>query len=185
MTDTAADSGSITGLRTAALVSFLFNTGLRISEALAVRPRDLQDRGDMQVVNVQRGKGGRQGISVRLGDRGQLAHWMAVRAGLGVSDDAPLFCTISRGDRQEPGSSLDRNDVRRCIKALAKRTGIHKRVDCHCMRHSHAVHLYAELGQPVAVVQDQLRHVNPRTTDTYLKRLGCSHTLDLLAGLST
>ena len=49
-------SDSLQGLNTKAVLSFLLYTGCRISEALAVRVSDIEDRGNLKVV-VIRGKG--------------------------------------------------------------------------------------------------------------------------------
>ena len=185
MCEAVADSGTITGVRTAALIAFLYRSGLRISEALAVTPNDLDERPGGVYVHVRAGKGGRSAYCRLLADSsGFIALWMGMRAGLGVGKTDPLFCTVSRGDKQAPGSALDRSDQLKALKRAGRLAGVSKRVTCHNMRHSHATLLYAVLKQPTAVVQDQLRHVRPQTTDLYLKRLGCSHTLDQLDGLA-
>ena len=50
------DGATLQGLNTKAVLSFLLYTGCRISEALAVRVSDIEDRGNLRVV-VIRGKG--------------------------------------------------------------------------------------------------------------------------------
>lgn len=50
------DSTTVQGISTKAILSFLLYTGCRISEALAVRVCDIEDRGNLKVV-VIRGKG--------------------------------------------------------------------------------------------------------------------------------
>jgi len=50
------DSTTVQGLSTKAILSFLLYTGCRISEALALRVSDIEDRGNLKVV-VIRGKG--------------------------------------------------------------------------------------------------------------------------------
>ena len=183
MCEQAAESESITGLRDAALIAFLYCSGLRISEALAVVPRDIVTQGDVTKVNVRRGKGGRQGWSVLVQDRGQLAHWMAVRAGMGLDPDAPIFCTISRGDVKVPGGRQDRSAVAKRLKRIGKAAGINKRIHCHGFRHSHAVGLYIK-GKGQAVIMDQLRHAHPMTTARYLRDLGCLDSARELTGFS-
>lgn len=180
--DEAHYEGGLAGIRDAALIAFLFSTGLRISEALSVTPNDLTQRDGQPIVNVRRGKGGRQGWSVRMPDRGELAHWLAVRAGLGVGPDEPVFCTVSQGTTKAPGRRLDRSAMAKRIKALAERSGITRRVHLHGFRHAHAVTLF-ERGAPVATIQNQLRHASVRTTWEYLRSLGCVDTARVLAGL--
>ncbi len=185
MCESVAETDSITGIRTAGLIAFLYRSGLRISEALAVTPNDLDERPGGVYINVRHGKGGRQAFCRLLEDTsGYFALWLGVRAGLGVDKDDPIFCTFSRGDRREPGSALDRSDSLKALKRAGRLSGVSKTITCHNMRHSHATLLYATLGMPTAVIQDQLRHVRPATTDLYLKRLGCTHTLDQLDGLA-
>ncbi len=50
------DGTTLQGLNTKAVLSFLLYTGCRISEALAVRVSDIEDRGNLKVVAI-RGKG--------------------------------------------------------------------------------------------------------------------------------
>lgn len=181
--DEARDTTGTAGHRDAALISFLYCTGLRISEALAATPRDLTQRDGMDIVNVRRGKGGRQGWSVVMPDRGERAHWMAVRAGFDLDPAAPIFCTISRGSVKAPGRPLDRRDAAATLSRLAAAAGVHRRVHLHGLRHAHAVALF-EAGAPVATIQNQLRHASVRTTWEYLRGLGCVDTARVLAGVS-
>lgn len=182
MCDEVAETGSAKGLRDAALIAFLYSSGLRISEALAVTPDDLTHRDGALVVNVKRGKGGKQGWSVVMPDKGQLSAWLKARSALPVSSTDPLFCTISRGEVRRPGTPQTRGSVSTRLKRIAKQAGITKRVHCHGFRHAHAVHLYAN-GAPMSSIQDQLRHNFPLTTQTYLRSLGCVDSARVLAGL--
>ena len=172
---------SICGTLQAAVIATLYCSGLRISELLSLRPHHITERGGSTIVNVESGKGERQGWSVLMPDRGQLARWMQVRASLpGLPDDAPLFCCVSKG---VVGRPLTRQAVDRAMKRCAEKAGVTKRVHPHGARHSHSVALYAA-GAPQSAIQDQLRHVDPETTRRYLRDLGCIDSQRVLAGLS-
>src|SRR3972149_4655947 len=75
---------SATGIRNAALVTVLYRSGLRISEALAVLPRDLEpDRGALRVMN---GKGGTaRSVALDPGAWAILQRWLDPRGGPGGS----------------------------------------------------------------------------------------------------
>jgi site-specific recombinase XerD len=95
---------SASGLRNRALIAVLYRTGLRISEALDLYPKDVdRERGSIRVLH---GKGDKARIVGA--DRGALAileHWLDVRACCGHDGSQPIFCTSS-GERLTAGSSL-------------------------------------------------------------------------------
>lgn len=64
--------------------------------------------------------------------------------------------------------------LQKAVRAAATRSGIHKRVGCHTLRHSFATHLL-EGGYDIRTVQELLGHKNVETTMIYthvLKRGG-------------
>lgn len=171
---------SVTGMRDAALVQLLYATGLRISEALALQPVHLERDADGDVlVNVSRGKGGRQGWSLACGDLWAVGRWCRRRAALGLGDGDLLFAAVSKGTL---GNQLDRSWAARMVKRLARKAEVAKRAHCHGLRHSHAVRLY-QVGAPQSAIQDQLRHADPETTRRYLRDLGCIDSRKVLKGL--
>lgn len=168
------------GLLSAAIISTLYCSGLRVSEVLALRPHHIQERDTHVLVQVENGKGGRAGWSMLMPDRGQLRAWLSYRATLKLPADAPLFCSISHGTQ---GNPIHRSHVGKVMTRLGRRAGITKRVHPHGLRHTHSVHLYAA-GAPQSAIQDQLRHRDPETTRRYLRDLGCIDSQRVLAGLS-
>jgi integrase len=154
---------SSTALRNRALIATLYRGGLRISEALALRPSDIDaDTGELHIRKAK----GRKSRRVKL-DTGALETvnlWRERRKALGVGGRAPLFCGIKGVGA---GGELKTPYVRRLLPQLAERAGIEKRVHAHGLRHSRAAELAAE-GVPVNVIQDVLGHTSLSTTNTYL-----------------
>lgn len=148
-----------TDRRNHALLVLLWRTGLRIAEALALRPCDVDlDRG---AIRVLRGKGGRArtvGID-RIGIDA-IRGWMQEHRDMGYSCGEVLFITRS-------GLPLSQGYLRRKIPELSRAAGIHKRVLAHGLRHAHASELRAE-GVDIAVIKRQLGYRSLMTTIEYL-----------------
>ena len=127
-----------TGVRDRALITVMYRCGLRVSEALDLRPSDI----DMKrgIVHVRDGKG-HKARSVGIGD-GALAVielWLITRRSLGLAHNGtPLFCTLK-------GGPVSDDAVRNMLRRRAARAGIEKRVHPHALRHSYAFEL-AEKG---------------------------------------
>ncbi|MGH3254837.1 MAG: tyrosine-type recombinase/integrase [Streptosporangiaceae bacterium] len=152
-----------TGIRDRALLTVLYRAGLRIEEALDLKPGDVdQARGTIRILH---GKGDHdRTVAVDDGAIAVVQLWLAERAKLpGVNGRQRLFCTLK-------GGALSANQVRQMIKRRAARAGIDKRVHPHGLRHTHAAELVAE-GVPVNVIQKQLGHVSLATTDIYLRHI--------------
>lgn len=155
-----------TGICNRALLMLGYRCGLRIGEALALHPRDVDlDRG---VINVRFGKGGRQRqVGIDDGALAVLERWVDVRKKLGISNRAPLFCTISAGEKMKQGQPLKASYVRALMKRLGKKAKVEKRCHFHSLRHAYASELARE-GVPVPEIQQTLGHSNLRTTSVYL-----------------
>jgi site-specific recombinase XerD len=151
-----------TGIRDAALIALLWRTGLRISEALALKPSDVNP--DRATVRVANGKGGRH-RTVAIDDRAlaYVSRWMDRRRELGFNGRQPLFCTL-RGGRLSDGQ------VRGMLGRRARRAGIERRVNPHAFRHTLAAELVEE-GQPLQVVSAWLGHASLDGSAKYLQRI--------------
>src|SRR5436309_1323873 len=81
-------------IRNRALIALLWRSGLRVSEALSLRPSDVHDGR----INVRHGKGRRQRCAVYDAlAAGYLSGWVSIRARLGATGHQPLFCTVGSG----------------------------------------------------------------------------------------
>lgn len=153
---------SATDIRNAALVTVLYRSGLRISEALAVLPRDLEP--DTGAIRVMNGKGGTaRSVALDPGAWAILQRWLDRRVTLGISGRSMVFCTLR-------GGQLKTSYVRGLLPRLAGKAGIERRVHAHALRHSFAAELAAE-RTPLNVVQCLLGHSSLATTDAYLRHI--------------
>lgn len=154
---------SIPGRRNRALIALLYRSGLRLGEALALRPKDL-DAGT-GAIRVLRGKGGRSrtcgvdadAIAIVLDWLERREQWLDENASPTAS---PIFCTRS-------GLPMAQAYVRRFLKHLARAAGIAKRVHAHGLRHTHAAQLRAE-RLDIGLISKQLGHASIATTALYL-----------------
>lgn len=158
-----------TGIRNRALIAVLYRAGLRISEALALLPKDV----DLQAgsIRVLHGKGDvDRTVGCDAGAAALLELWLSarVRALARYAPDvrpdvAPLFCTLR-------GEVIIGQYVRGLFPRLARKAGITKRVHPHGFRHTHAAELARE-GTPLNLIQAQLGHTSVATTSRYLAHI--------------
>jgi integrase/recombinase XerD len=140
--------------RNRAMLRLLYAGGLRRSELVGLRWRDLQARDDAGQVTVF-GKGGKT-RAVLL----PPAVWRQLGALRGAAGpDEPVF-------RSRAGGPLDPSQVLRIVKAAAARAGIEGNVSPHWLRHGHASHAL-DRGAPVHLVAATLGHASIATTGRY------------------
>src|SRR5882724_13726189 len=105
-----------TGVRNQALIAVMYRSGLRVAEALALYPKDVDPAAG--TVRVMCGKGGRsRTVGIDAGGVAVLARWLAVRGGLGRGDRDPLLCTLA-------GRGLGMGYLRRLFANLAAKAGM-------------------------------------------------------------
>ena len=158
----ACSSRAPTGIRNRALLTLLYRGGLRLSEALALYPKDADP--DHGTVTVLHGKGNkRRTVGLDPGAFAVLERWMDRRRELGLNGRYAIFCTLQ-------GQPLKSAYVRALLPRLAAKAGIEKRVHAHGLRHTHAAQLRAE-GVDIAIISRQLGHASINTTARYLDHL--------------
>jgi integrase/recombinase XerC len=155
-------AGSVTGIRNRALLTLLYRSGLRIGEALAFLPADLNMRArSVRLRGTKSGKAQTRGWHSSADDA--LARWADTRRSLGLSARAPFFCTLQ-------GGPVSPDYVRALLRRLAAAAGITKRVHPHGWRHTFAVELEGA-GAPVTVISKLLGHSSVAVTARYLDHL--------------
>ena len=118
-----------TGIRNRALIAVMYRAGLRVSEALALRPADVNTAdGTLRVLH---GKGDKaRTVGLDSGALDAVARWADRRREYGFRN-GPLFCTLD-------GGPLSAGYVRDMLKRQRAKAGIEKRVHPHGLRHTHA-----------------------------------------------
>ena len=160
------------GIRHRALIVLLYRTGLRLGEALALRPKDINF--EVGSVVVLHGKGDRmRTVGIDPGANPHIEAWIERRRTLELPDDAPLFCTLQ-------GRPIAPAGLRQTLRLLASHAGIDKRVYPHGFRHTHAYELMME-GIPMPIIQRQLGHASLATTDTYLAHIAPRQVIETMA----
>jgi len=150
------------GLRDRALVAVMYRAGLRVSEALALLPKDIDPA--RRSVRVLRGKGGRsRTIGLDAGALAIVGEWLVARREQGIAEGTPLICT-------HLGGPISAGYARRLLAGLGRRAGIAKRVHPHGLRHTHAAELRAE-GIDIGIISKQLGHRSIATTVRYLDHI--------------
>jgi site-specific recombinase XerD len=167
----ATSSRAPTGIRNRALIVVLYRGGLRLAEALSLRPKDADAA--KGTITVLHGKGDRRRtVGLDPAAFAILERWLETRKGLGLTGKDPLFCTLG-------GESLKPSYVRTLLPRLAVKAGIEKRVHPHGLRHTHAAELASE-GMPTNLVQAQLGHSSLATTDRYLRHIAPTQLIDAM-----
>jgi integrase/recombinase XerC len=143
-------------LRDKALLTLIYCTGLRISEALSITKSDLS--GDHLRIT---GKGKKQRVVPLI----VIAH-NAITKYLEVlpfilEDNEPIF-------RGEKGKVLQANVFNKKLINLRRMLGLPEYMSAHAFRHSFATHLLGE-GADLRVIQELLGHESLSTTQRYTK----------------
>jgi len=115
---------------------FLYKSGLRVSEIIALRGSDVNLV--THSVAVRHGKGDKGTVrGFHPGAADALARWTDTRKALGIRN-GPLFCTLK-------GGPVSDQYVCNMLHHLARKADLDKRVHPHGLRHSYAVSL--EMGR--------------------------------------
>jgi integrase/recombinase XerD len=155
----APDRRTPRGVRDAAMLETLYATGLRVSELVKLRLRDINfDAGYLKTT----GKGRKDrlvpiGAAALASVRGYLETARALFSGPRAVE--ALFLT-------HHGRLMTRQGFWKLIGRYATVAGIRKRISPHKLRHSFATHL-VERGADLRAVQAMLGHADIGTTEIY------------------
>ncbi len=181
--------------RNALIVKLLYGTGMRISECLHLRIKDVDFAQNLIV--VRDGKGEQDRVTMLPESLRALLHHQIDRMvylhQLDQKENVPgVFIPYSIEKKYPkagkelgwyflfPGKSLSKDpvsgiirrhhvhesNIQRSVKKAVRNAGIHKQAGCHTFRHSFATHLL-ENGYDIRSVQELLGHKDVRTTMIY------------------
>lgn len=155
---TKQDNFELTSKRDVLLVGLMIQTGLRISEVLALKVNQI-DTEQRKIKVLGKGKKLRT-VSFTSDILTLLEAYIDVRNTLDIKDTDILF--LSRNGRK-----MNRQNVGENLKKYCDRAGIEKNIHPHCLRHT-ALTQMGESGLSVAKVQAIAGHTSPTTTSRYL-----------------
>ena len=141
--------------RDTAVLGLLYGSGLRISEALSLKPKDLV-AGDAITVT---GKGNKTRMVPVLPQVAKLIADYVALCPLDLPDDGALFV----GAR---GGQLSPRIVQLAMARLRGALGLPDTATPHALRHSFATHLLAR-GGDLRAIQELLGHASLSTTQIY------------------
>lgn len=143
--------------RNAAILATFYGAGLRVSELVGLRWRNVQARTNGQGQLTVLGKRAKtRSILLPASVFGRLVQLRG-----DALDDQPVF-------RSRKGGHLDPGHVLRITKRAAKRAGLARSVRNHDLRHSHASHSLAR-GASLALISQTLGHSGLAATSVYAR----------------
>ncbi len=144
---------SITNAKHRIMISLAYGAGLRVSEVVNLRVRDVQF--DELTIHLKRAKGGKDRLTVfPVKLKTDLQNITA-----GKSGDDYVFVS-------ERGGRFSERTAQKIFENGLRHAAIGKPATFHSLRHSFATHLL-ENGVDVRYVQELLGHQNIRTTQRY------------------
>ncbi len=152
------NTATLLGLRDAAILEFLYATGARISETLALTLPNLElTAGYARLL----GKGNKERI-VPIGRQAQniLQRYLQEARPLLLRQPAQQVFLSRRG------SGLKRESAWHIVLKYARLAGLNKKISPHTLRHTFATHLL-EHGADLRIVQEILGHQSIATTQKY------------------
>jgi integrase/recombinase XerC len=144
--------------RDAAVMALLYGSGLRISEALSLKRRDVPLPGKGDVLTVT-GKGNKTRMVPVLQNVLALIEDYLARCPHSLPPDAPVFV----GAR---GGPLSPRIIQLTMERLRGALGLPDSATPHALRHSFATHLLSR-GGDLRAIQELLGHASLSTTQIY------------------
>ena len=138
------------------MITLLYSAGLRVSELVYLKVRDLQI--DKNYGWVRNGKGGKDRLFIIAKNiKNRLEEWIK-------SNDLSLDDWLFNGRGK---THITTRSIQAIVKKMKKKAKMYKNVHPHTLRHSFATHLI-ENDYAVTDIQPLLGHSSPETTMTYV-----------------
>lgn len=145
--------------RNTCLIRVMLDAGLRVSEALGLKARDIYPAEGRYYLHVARGKGDKsRDVEIPPDLYKDLGEY-AAQEFIDLTDP-------KQGERSL--FNLHRSNAWRLIERCAKLANIPKRITPHSLRHTHA-HVLRLENWPIEVIAMRLGHASLETTKTYTR----------------
>ena len=143
-----------TGLRNKAIISLMLHCGLRVSEAVNLRPGSINlTKGKLRVESGKGNKDRDLAIPEYLIDL--LEGWRRKRP-----ESPYFFCTLK-------GKKLSARYLQQMVKRYAGKAGIQKNISPHTLRHTYATQYYRQT-KDIETLRRILGHSDISTTTIYI-----------------
>ncbi|TET07092.1 MAG: hypothetical protein E3J83_05505 [Candidatus Atribacteria bacterium] len=143
-----------TGLRNKAVLSFIWDSGARVSDIINLKPGNINISNREAII-----KNGKYDV-----DRNLLFSEYTAELLKRYKEARPkgkyFFCTLK-------GGKLDRIYLYNMIRRYAKRAGINEKIGLHTLRHSFALKFYKDSNHDLIRLRKILGHRNINTTEIY------------------
>jgi len=153
------DTSKPLGARDAAMLELLYAAGLRVSELVNLKLRDINlEAGFVRVM----GKGSKERV-VPIGQHAnaKIEDYIENYRGPALKNKLSPYLFIARASKP-----ISRQGFWKLLRRYADQARIHKKISPHSLRHSFATHLL-EGGADLRAVQVMLGHVDISTTQIY------------------
>ena len=145
---------SLDNIKHKAILSLTYSSGLRVSEVVKVKVRDIDSKRGL--LHIKNGKGKKDRYTI-ISDK--------------IINQLRDYCRIYKIDDwlfpgQKKSKHLTTRSVQRIFKKACKKAKITKVVSVHSLRHSFATHLL-EKGVDLRYIQELLGHKSSKTTEIY------------------
>lgn len=144
---------STENLKHKTLLALIYSAGLRISEALNMRPKDIDSV--RMLIHVKNAKGKK--------DRYTLLSEKVLQL---LREYYTIYKPKDYLFEGQFGGMYSSRSAQVILKQVAEKAGIKKTITLHTLRHSFATHLL-ESGTDLRYIQDLLGHSSPKTTMIY------------------
>lgn len=144
-----------------AMISLIYSAGLRISELLNLKIRDIDSKRMIITVRQAKGKKDRQ---VMLSAK--MLSILRIYYQLYKPKDYLFEGQVQKGDPKKLSKPYSSQSVQKILKRALRSSGIRKHATPHTLRHSFATHLY-ESGVNLRSIQVLLGHNSSKTTEIY------------------
>jgi len=147
--------GTIQNVKHKLLLGLTYSSGLRVSEVVSCKVKDLDF--ENKLLRVRRAKGAKDRITI-LSEKVCAVLQKYVK---NKESEDHIF-------ESERSGKLTERTVQKIFADALSRSGLKKRASCHSLRHSFATHLL-ESGTSIRYIQELLGHKRLETTQIYTK----------------